>query len=144
MTGKGIDRHLFGLYVVSAGRGIDSPFLKDALSQSWILSTSQQPQTQTPAYNPATDPEDAKRLSPGGGFGPVCDSGYGVSYMIVEDYFFFHISSKRAVPTTDSLKFSERIFQALRDIGGLSDRMLASTAKSSGKKSSGGATKKQK
>lgn len=30
-----------------------------------------------------------------GGFGPVADDGYGVSYMIVgEDRIFFHISSK--------------------------------------------------
>jgi len=128
MTGKGIDRHLFGLYVVSAGYSIDSPFLKDALSQPWILSTSQQPQTQTPAYNPATDAEDAKRVSPGGGFGPVCNDGYGVSYMIVEDYFFFHISSKRSYANTQSERFAENIFQALRDIGKLSDRILESRA----------------
>ena len=35
MTGKGIDRHLFALYVVSQGMGVDSPFLKRALSMEW-------------------------------------------------------------------------------------------------------------
>jgi carnitine O-palmitoyltransferase 1 len=43
LTGSGVDRHLFGLYVVSAGKDIDSPFLKKAMSVSWKLSTSQQP-----------------------------------------------------------------------------------------------------
>ena len=41
MTGKGIDRHLFCLYVVSKYLGIDSPFLKEVLSEPWRLSTSQ-------------------------------------------------------------------------------------------------------
>ena len=39
------------------------------------------------------DPEDAKRISPGGGFGPVTDDGYGVSYMVAsEDATYFHVS----------------------------------------------------
>eukprot|EP00163_Fabomonas_tropica_P012357 TRINITY_DN2362_c0_g1_i1.p1 TRINITY_DN2362_c0_g1~~TRINITY_DN2362_c0_g1_i1.p1 ORF type:complete len:776 (+),score=131.48 TRINITY_DN2362_c0_g1_i1:222-2549(+) len=58
MTGNGIDRHLFGLYVVSKGVGVDSPFLKEALSMPWRLSTSQQPQSQTDRWNPAA-PENA-------------------------------------------------------------------------------------
>ena len=41
MTGRGIDRHLFCLYVVSKYLGIDSPFLKEVLSEPWRLSTSQ-------------------------------------------------------------------------------------------------------
>ena len=41
MTGKGIDRHLFCLYVVSKYLEIDSPFLTEVLSEPWRLSTSQ-------------------------------------------------------------------------------------------------------
>jgi carnitine O-palmitoyltransferase 1, liver isoform len=41
MTGRGVDRHLFTLYVVSKYLGIDSPFLKEVLSEPWRLSTSQ-------------------------------------------------------------------------------------------------------
>jgi carnitine O-palmitoyltransferase 1 len=41
MTGKGIDRHLFCLYVVSKYLGEDSPFLAEVLSEPWRLSTSQ-------------------------------------------------------------------------------------------------------
>jgi carnitine O-palmitoyltransferase 1 len=41
MTGKGVDRHLFCLYVVSKYLQIDIPFLKEVLSEPWRLSTSQ-------------------------------------------------------------------------------------------------------
>jgi carnitine O-palmitoyltransferase 1 len=41
MIGKGVDRHLFCLYVVSKYLGVDSPFLKTVFSSSWSLSTSQ-------------------------------------------------------------------------------------------------------
>ena len=41
MTGAGIDRHLFCLYVVSKYLGVESPFLAKALMEPWKLSTSQ-------------------------------------------------------------------------------------------------------
>lgn len=41
MTGGGVDRHLFCLYVVSKYLEIDTPFLKEVLSEPWRLSTSQ-------------------------------------------------------------------------------------------------------
>lgn len=41
MTGKGIDRHLFCLYVVSKYLDQDSSFLAEVLSEPWRLSTSQ-------------------------------------------------------------------------------------------------------
>lgn len=41
-----------------------------------------------------------------GGFGPVADDGYGVSYIIAgEDLLFFHISSKASCATTVSVIF---------------------------------------
>ncbi len=137
MTGKGVDRHLFALYVVSLGKGIDAPFLRKALGDPWRLSTSQQPQQQTRLWD-LRKPEDAKRISPGGGFGPVADDGYGVSYMIAsDDQLFYHVSSKRSCgacpshrvlsPThslgpgsfaaaTDSDRFAQAIHQALIDM----------------------------
>ena len=41
MTAKGIDRHLFCLYVMSKYLKIESPFLAKVLSEPWKLSTSQ-------------------------------------------------------------------------------------------------------
>jgi hypothetical protein len=40
-------------------------------------------------------------VSAGGGFGPVTDTGYGVSYIIGgEDQISFHISSKKSAENT--------------------------------------------
>ena len=56
-------------------------------------------------------------FSPGGGFGPVAEDGYGVSYMIAgEDLIFFHISSKKSSPNTSSDKYAQDIFQAFADM----------------------------
>ncbi|MPC08984.1 Carnitine O-palmitoyltransferase 1, liver isoform [Portunus trituberculatus] len=60
---------------------------------------------------------DVILCSPGGGFGPVSDEGYGVSYMLPTEYnIFFHVSSKRSCPTTDSSKFADLIFKSMNDI----------------------------
>uniref|UniRef100_A0A8K9WWG3 carnitine O-palmitoyltransferase n=1 Tax=Oncorhynchus mykiss TaxID=8022 RepID=A0A8K9WWG3_ONCMY len=68
MTGGGIDRHLFCLYVVSKYLGEDSAFLKEVLSEPWRLSTSQTPLQQVELFDLARHPE---YVSSGGGFGPV-------------------------------------------------------------------------
>uniref|UniRef100_A0A667XMP2 carnitine O-palmitoyltransferase n=1 Tax=Myripristis murdjan TaxID=586833 RepID=A0A667XMP2_9TELE len=114
MTGKGIDRHLFCLYVVSKYLGEDSPFLKEVLSEPWRLSTSQTPLQQVELFDLVRHPE---YVSSGGGFGPVADDGYGVSYIIVgENLINFHISSKHSSPETDSHRFGGNIRQAMLDI----------------------------
>lgn len=114
MTGHGIDRHLFCLYVVSKYLGEDSEFLKEVLSEPWRLSTSQTPLQQVELFDLVNHPE---YVSSGGGFGPVADDGYGVSYIIVgEDLINFHISSKRSSPETDSHRFGTNIRQAMLDI----------------------------
>ncbi len=98
MTGKGIDRHLFCLYVMSKYLGVESPFLGEVLGEPWRLSTSQTPYQQTDKLDLTKHPNF---ISAGGGFGPVADDGYGVSYIIAgEDCIFFHISSKKSCPTT--------------------------------------------
>ncbi|KPP61556.1 carnitine O-palmitoyltransferase 1, liver-like [Scleropages formosus] len=97
MTGKGIDRHLFCLYVVSKYLGVESPFLKEV-----------------ELFDLARHPE---RASSGGGFGPVADDGYGVSYIILgEQLINFHISSKLSSPETDSHRFGNNIRQAMLDM----------------------------
>uniref|UniRef100_A0A8C9WUK8 carnitine O-palmitoyltransferase n=1 Tax=Sander lucioperca TaxID=283035 RepID=A0A8C9WUK8_SANLU len=114
MTGEGIDRHLFCLYVVSKYLGEDSPFLKEVLSEPWRLSTSQTPMQQVELFDLVRHPEF---VSSGGGFGPVADDGYGVSYIIVgENLINFHISSKHSSPETDSHRFGGNIRQAMLDI----------------------------
>ncbi|XP_062403002.1 carnitine O-palmitoyltransferase 1, muscle isoform [Sardina pilchardus] len=117
MTGGGIDRHLFCLYIVSKLLGIDSPFLKQVLSEPWRLSTSQTPQQQINLVDLQKHP---KYVGLGGGFGPVADDGYGVSYIIIgENLVTFHISSKFSSPETDSYRFGQNIRQAMLDIRAL-------------------------
>lgn len=100
MCGRGIDRHLFCLYVISKYLEVDSPFLNEVLSEPWRLSTSQTPHGQTPKMDLKKHPNC---ISSGGGFGPVADDGYGVSYIIAgEDLIFFHISAKNSCDTTVS------------------------------------------
>lgn len=61
--------------------------------------------------------KNPSHISAGGGFGPVADDGYGVSYIVAgEDVIFFHISSKRSSPETDSARFTANLKQALADI----------------------------
>ncbi|XP_015259705.1 PREDICTED: carnitine O-palmitoyltransferase 1, liver isoform isoform X2 [Cyprinodon variegatus] len=114
MTGQGIDRHLFCLYVVSKYLGEESAFLKEVLSEPWRLSTSQTPLQQIELFDLVRHPELA---SSGGGFGPVADDGYGVSYIILgDDLINFHISSKYSSPETDSRRFGENIRQAMLEM----------------------------
>ncbi|NXL37539.1 CPT1A palmitoyltransferase, partial [Glaucidium brasilianum] len=114
MTGSGIDRHLFCLYVVSKYLAVDSPFLKEVLSEPWRLSTSQTPQQYIDLK------KNPEMLSCGGGFGPVADDGYGVSYIILdENAIHFHISSKISCSDTDSHRFGKNIKKAMVDIMGL-------------------------
>uniref|UniRef100_A0A4W5KEV6 Carnitine O-palmitoyltransferase 1, muscle isoform n=1 Tax=Hucho hucho TaxID=62062 RepID=A0A4W5KEV6_9TELE len=68
MTGSGIDRHLFCLYIMSKYLSIDSPFLKQVLSEPWRLSTSQTPQQQ---LNMVDIKKFPRYVGAGGGFGPV-------------------------------------------------------------------------
>lgn len=129
MTGAGIDRHLFCLYVVSKYLGVESPFLKEVLSEPWRLSTSQTPVQQMELFDLKNHPD---YISLGGGFGPVADDGYGVSYIIVgEDMINFHVSSKYSCSETDSHRFGAQISKALQDIMTLlsADTKISSSSK---------------
>ncbi|CAF0838513.1 unnamed protein product [Adineta ricciae] len=115
MTGKGIDRHLFCLYVVSKFLGLDSPFLQQVLQEPWKLSTSQTPAFYEDRYN--SEERRKKGAMAGGGFGPVAADGYGVSYIIAsEDLIFFHISSNKSSSETDSQRFGKHIGKAMADM----------------------------
>ncbi|KAL5009437.1 hypothetical protein ScPMuIL_011742 [Solemya velum] len=117
MTGKGIDRHLFCLYVVSKYLNQDSSFLAEVLSEPWRLSTSQTPHSQTDKLDLTRNPD---HISVGGGFGPVADDGYGVSYIIAgENVLFFHISSKVSCHLTNSERFAGHVRKALSDMRNL-------------------------
>ncbi|XP_045892614.1 carnitine O-palmitoyltransferase 1, liver isoform-like [Micropterus dolomieu] len=90
------------------------PSLTEVLSEPWRLSTSQTPLQQVELFDLVRHPE---YVSSGGGFGPVADDGYGVSYIILgENHINFHISSKHSSPETDSHRFGANIRQAMLDM----------------------------
>ena len=130
MNGKGIDRHLFALYVASRGLGYDCKFLAELLMRPWILSTSQTPHTQQtnvpdPNYQGFND-----KLCSGGGFMAVAENGYGVSYLFPSDHrIFFHITSRHSSPETDTSRFGKLLFDCLDEIKALFDKKDDKSAK---------------
>lgn len=128
MTGYGVDRHLFGLTVVSYGKKIPSPFLRAVFDRKWKLSTSQVLTRQVPnEFHPA---DTDVFHTPNGGFGPVADDGYGVSYCVFgEKMFYFNVSSKKSCGQTDSTKLLAAIYAALDDLGALVPREITTRGK---------------
>lgn len=122
MNGKGIDRHLFALYVASQGLGYECDFLGDLLKKPWVLSTSQTPHTQQthvpdPNYQNFND-----KLCSGGGFMTVDDDGYGCSYLFPSNQrIFFHLSSRHSSPFADTTRFGKLLFESLDEIKSLFD-----------------------
>jgi len=114
MTGAGIDRHLFSLYVVSKYLQIDVPFLNAVLGEKWVLSTSQTAVNQTMRLQLEKYPE---RMCAGGGFGPVAENGYGISYIIGgENLISFHVSCKKSCPATNAEKFARLIEESMAEM----------------------------
>lgn len=98
MRGAGVDRHMLALRVadaVAAGDdvGAVSPLWR---SPGWMLeyelSTSQTPLVQE--HWESLTSSDVLAL--GGGFGPSCAGGVGVSYFIIDRFLYFHVSSSRS------------------------------------------------
>lgn len=117
MSGQGVDRHLFALYVVSQFLHLQSPFLDQVHSEQWQLVTSQIPVQQIHLFDVHNYPD---YVSSGGGFGPADDHGYGVSYMFMgDDVITFHISSNKSSTRTDSHRLGQRIQDALLDVAAL-------------------------
>lgn len=115
MAGRGVDRHLFGLYVVSKALNLESSFLNKALSQPWGLSTSQTPTNQLDYYKKQIGFNFQDCVCPGGGFGPVDPNGYGCCYLFIGDNnLTFHVSSKKSCEKTNSARFTDNIVVALR------------------------------
>lgn len=117
MSGQGVDRHLFSLYVVSRYLQIEEPFLQSYINEKWVLSTSQTAVNQTMRLNLNQNPE---RSCAGGGFGPIDEKGYGVSYIICgENLISFHVSSKKSCPHTSSEIFASRIAESMAQMRSL-------------------------
>ncbi|KAI6208440.1 Cpt-6 [Aphelenchoides besseyi] len=114
MTGQGVDRHLFTLYIISKGMGIDSPFLNDYVQREWILST-----TQTPYITGIMDEDNGSDQEKwlGGSFGAVAKEGYGIGYHFMgNENIVFHVSSYHSASATSSFRFRSLIIESLREM----------------------------
>ncbi|KAF5367561.1 hypothetical protein D9758_003646 [Tetrapyrgos nigripes] len=121
MTGRGIDRHLFGLRNMltakeqsgvnsdnqsnnSSGSGTGIELFTDPLfmkSADWRLSTSGL---------------SAGLLFKGTGFGARCEDGYGINYLAGPSMIKFGIESKFSHHNTSTEGFKRAIVGALRDM----------------------------
>ncbi|CAE6408771.1 unnamed protein product [Rhizoctonia solani] len=105
-TGKGCDRHLFGLRQMLRP-GESSPLLEDELfakSAEWKLSTSGL---------------SAGERFLGTGFGTVWPDGYGINYLAGPKLVKFGIESKHSCSTTSTADFKAKIVESLRDMKAL-------------------------
>lgn len=108
-AGQGVDRHLLGLRLIAAEQGITqlpALFGEEIYKRGWELSTAQLPM----------------KLGFVNHFGPVCPEGYGIGYIIKDDHINFCVTSFRSHPATDSARFVDVLFQALRDIRSVGER----------------------
>ena len=94
--GRGYDRHLFGLFVLS--------LLQQKRAAQHVLSGM------------LSMPFDLSTTPLGGGFCASSKAGYGVGFLAKKDRVFFHIHSHGS---NDSQAFAESIQQALLDVEGL-------------------------
>ncbi|CAD6195882.1 unnamed protein product [Caenorhabditis auriculariae] len=117
MAGKGVDRHLFAMYVVSKYYQISSPFLDNVFSMNYALSTSQTPQHQMVEYAKALNKE-SNLFWPAGGFSCPDGSKYGVCYTIATtgDRLSFHITSWKSLPNTDPNRFLKHLTESLAEM----------------------------
>uniref|UniRef100_A0A1I8EY61 Carn_acyltransf domain-containing protein n=2 Tax=Wuchereria bancrofti TaxID=6293 RepID=A0A1I8EY61_WUCBA len=97
LTGSGVDRHLFVLYILSKMTGINSPLLDYYITQPWELSTSQ-----TPNVTRQINEDEYPNFSWfGGGFQATCKSGYGISYRFAGNHSIcINIASYKSAKNT--------------------------------------------
>ena len=113
MVGKGIDRHLFVLYVLSKATGWSSPFLDHYVSQKWILSTSQAPNM----TNQLDEDKDPENCWLGGCFAAVAKDGYGICYRFAGNHsIYIHISSYKSSEKTDSHRFQKTLLECIHQM----------------------------
>ncbi|RXW21256.1 hypothetical protein EST38_g4610 [Candolleomyces aberdarensis] len=104
-TGRGIDRHLLGLQLLSQpANGESAELFGDELfgsSSEWKLSTSGL---------------GARDCFKGTGFGALYEDGYGISYLAAPDMIKFGIESKFSSANTSTEKFKKVAVECLMEM----------------------------
>ncbi|GMR58847.1 hypothetical protein PMAYCL1PPCAC_29042 [Pristionchus mayeri] len=119
MVNKGVDRHLFVLFVMSQATGTSSPFLNHYIQQEWLLSTSHVPNVTNTMKE---DGEFVDKSWLGASFGAVAQTGYGVCYRFAGNHSICaHISSYHSARNTDSYRFRHHLERAFLELSALFD-----------------------
>lgn len=106
LMGKGIDRHLLGMYILSE-MGAVSPKPSLFTDKSWTESTN---------FRLSTSNVSMRDGVVCGGFMAMKTDGYGVCYAIRPDRIFFSITSNTDCPDTKAIDMREALAQALGDM----------------------------
>ncbi len=102
-AGFGSDRHLLGLKLIAKDAGVSelpSFFSQEIFNRGWELSTAQLPM----------------RVGFVNHFGPVCEGGYGIGYIIKNNHVNINVTSLNSHPDTDSSRFLGEISKAMHDL----------------------------
>jgi len=111
--GYGCDRHLLGLFCASRELGMDVPklFMDKSWQLSYKLSTSQTP-NQLVEYGVELSMKDCC-----GGFGAVCEEGYGICYVILgDDNLTMHVTSWKSCESTSAGRMVQSLKQSFEDV----------------------------
>ncbi|KAI6170302.1 Carn-acyltransf domain-containing protein [Aphelenchoides besseyi] len=114
MTGGGVDRHLFVLYIWSRYFKVENPFLQHYIgSQQWKLSTSQGPLV-TKISNEDANPIAYDQCWLGGGFAAVAKDGYGACYRFIGNHSMScNVSAYHSAANTDARRFRRHLEESL-------------------------------
>lgn len=106
LMGKGIDRHLLGMYILSE-MGAVTPKPSLFTDKSWVESTN---------FRLSTSNVSMRDGVVCGGFMAMKTDGYGVCYAIRPDRIFFSITSNTDCTDTSAEALKESLAQALGDM----------------------------
>uniref|UniRef100_A0A0K0F815 Carn_acyltransf domain-containing protein n=1 Tax=Strongyloides venezuelensis TaxID=75913 RepID=A0A0K0F815_STRVS len=116
MIGKGFDRHLFVLYVLSQILNKKNKFLDTYIKQKWTLSTSQPPFV----TNQVDEDGDIDSTWQGAAFGAVDQKGYGICYRFAGNHsLMIHITSFKSQKNTDSKRLSQLLYESIKEMENL-------------------------
>lgn len=109
MQGRGIDRHLLGLYFMALKNNIDVSKIGLFSDKAYALSSQ--------GFKLSTSQVSVTKARLRGGFGPVHPEGYGVNYSIYKDCLYFTVTAYRgAFPKVDPHRFVQHLERSLKEM----------------------------
>ncbi|KAK7197933.1 choline/Carnitine o-acyltransferase-like protein [Novymonas esmeraldas] len=129
VAGRGVDRHLFALFMASVNQETPSDFLVAALRKTkWKVSSAQAHQRNLlDRLHPAGGAWYHE--TPGFGFGPVAPDGYGISYCFcANEVLYVTVTCYKNCDATSSRALSGHLATALDMLGDLHPSLRESSS----------------